>query len=95
MQDLVEKAVAKRDLGKRMSLKEWQLVVYSHSPSSLWNDFLPKFLSSNGVPVKGRYTPAIWKAFWDLAVLAHEKMMRTLVAETPPTISFRGKTYLL
>lgn len=87
-------ASAKRKAGKLMTLKEWQLTVFSHSPSSLWRHFFPKFLAKNGVTSK-RLSPEVWACIWELATEAHRAMMDKLVAEARPTIRWRGMEYLL
>lgn len=84
----------KRKAGKLMTLKEWQLTVFSYSPSSLWHDFFPKFLSRNGMTAK-RLSPMVWQCIWDLATIQHQAVLDKLVAEVRPTIQFRGRRYAL
>jgi hypothetical protein len=87
-------AILKRKQGRRMTIKEWQLTVYSASPSSLWHDFFPKFIKENGVSVRAALTPRVWQALWDLASAAHQEMLDKLVAEGRPTIKMAGRNIL-
>jgi len=84
--DPSEAAQAKRDAGKPMTLKEWQLTVFSYTPSSLWHDFFPKFLKANGLAVTARLRPLLWQCIWELAQVEHKAMMDRLVAESRPTL---------
>jgi hypothetical protein len=84
----------KRKQGKRMTLKEWQLTVYSASPSSLWHDFFPKFIKENGVSGRAELTPKVWLALWDLAAIAHQEMLDKLVAEGRPTLKMGERNVL-
>lgn len=92
--DPSDAAISKRKQGKRMTLKEWQLTVYSASPSSLWHDFFPKFIKENGVSVRAELTPRVWQALWDLAVVAHQEMLDRIVAQGRPTIRIGGRNIL-
>lgn len=87
-------AILKRKKGKRMTLREWQLTVYSASPSSLWCDFFPKFIKVNGVSVRANLTPCVWQALWDLASVAHQEMLDKLVAGNRPTLKMAGRNIL-
>jgi hypothetical protein len=87
-------AILKRKKGQRMTLKEWQLTVYSASPSSLWHDFFPKFIQENGVAIRAVLTPRVWQALWDLASAAHQEMLDKLVAEGRPTLKMAGRNIL-
>ena len=95
--DPVDSATQKRKQGKRMTLKEWQLTVYSASPSSLWHDFFPAFVKKNGIAIRSKLTPQVWQAIWDLATVAHQTMLNELVANGRPTLMWTGRNiqYLL
>jgi len=92
--DHAEKATEKREAGKRMTLKEWQLTVFSYTPSSLWHDFFPKFIKANGLATTARLRPLLWQCIWELAQIEHKAMMDRLVAENRPTIRI-GKRNIL
>lgn len=92
--DPCDAAILKRRNGKRMTLKDWQLTIYSASPSSLWHDFFPKFIKENGVSVRAVLTPRVWQALWDLASVAHQEMLDKLVANNRPTIKMAGRNIL-
>jgi hypothetical protein len=92
--DPCDSAILKRKKGQRMTLKEWQLTIYSASPSSLWHDFFPKFIKENGVSVRAELTPRVWQALWDLAAIAHQEMLDQLVAKGRPTLTMAGRNVL-
>lgn len=89
--DPSDAAILKRKQGKPMTLKEWQLTVYSASPSSLWHDFFPEFIQENGVSIRANLTPRVWQALWDLATIAHQEMLDKLVANGRPTLRWGGR----
>jgi hypothetical protein len=92
--DPCDSAILKRKRGKRMTLKEWQLTVFSASPSSMWHDFFPKFIKANGVSMRAELTPKVWQALWDLAVVEHQEMLDKLVAKGRPTLKMGGRNVL-